>query len=68
MVEDAPFEILHAADEPPFEIHSDSKITLRPEAREFAKLWGMTEDDLGRHLLGQARLRRAGYIQRHGES
>ena len=49
--------------ERPFTIHSDSKITLGPEARELARFNNMSETELARHLLEQHRLRRAGHIQ-----
>jgi hypothetical protein len=40
-------------EEKPFVIHSDKKITLNREAREWAKEWGMTEIEMAKHLLKQ---------------
>jgi hypothetical protein len=55
-------------DRPPFKIHSPSRITLTTTAREMAKMHGMSEEDLARHLLEQDRLRQAGETQQVGES
>lgn len=54
-------------DEKPYTVHSDSKITLSPMAREMAKMHGMTEAELARHLLNQHKLQAAGLVQREGE-
>ena len=43
------------------------QIQLSPTAREWALQFGMTETEMGRHLLEQDRLRKAGQIQREGE-
>jgi hypothetical protein len=56
------------SDDPPFVIHSPTKITLSVTAREMAKMHGMTEVELARHLLEQDSLRQAGDTQRNGES
>jgi hypothetical protein len=50
-----------------FVIHSDTKITLGPEAREMAKMHGLSEAQLGRHLLNQHKLQQAGLVQKEGE-
>jgi hypothetical protein len=55
-------------DERPFVIHSESKITLKPEARELARLHGMTEVEFAQHLLQQHRLQDEGLIQKQGEN
>jgi hypothetical protein len=55
-------------DEQPYVIHSATRITLSPMAREMAKMHGMTEVQLARHLLDQDRLRREGETQRVGEN
>jgi len=52
----------------PFKIHSATHITLSPTARELAKMHGMSETDLARHLLKQEELRKAGLTQQTGES
>jgi len=54
-------------DDQPFKIHSTTRITLTPTARGLAKMHGMSEEDLARHLLEQERLRQAG-DQQVGES
>jgi hypothetical protein len=51
----------------PFVIHSDSKITLGPEAREMAKMHGLSEEQLAKHLLAMNRQREAGLVQKEGE-
>jgi hypothetical protein len=55
-------------DEQPFKIHSATRITLTTTAREMAKMHGMSETELARHLLEQERLRQAGETQQVGES
>jgi hypothetical protein len=55
-------------DDQPFKIHSPSRITLTTTAREMAKMHGMSEKDLARHLLEQERLRQSGETQQVGES
>jgi hypothetical protein len=55
-------------DDKPYTVHSDTRITLGPAARELCKLHGMSERDMAKHLLNQHRLEQAGQIQREGES
>jgi hypothetical protein len=55
-------------DSKPFTIHSPTKITLGPLAREMAQMHGMTLTELGRHLLQQHALQQAGMVQRDGEN
>ena len=40
-------------DDKPYIIHSATKITLTPIAREMAKMHGMTEIEMAQHLLQQ---------------
>ena len=47
-----------------YTIHSGSRITLSAEAREMAKMHGMTETEMARHLLDRHKLAQAGLIQR----
>jgi len=54
-------------DDKPYTIHSPTKITLSPLARELCKEHGMTEEQMARHLLNQHRLEQAGQIQKPGE-
>lgn len=54
--------------EQPYVIHSATKITLSPLAREMAKMHGMSEEALGRFLLQQHRLQQAGLTQKQGEN
>jgi hypothetical protein len=42
-------------EEKPFEILSPTKVRLNAEARAWAKEWGMTEKEMARHLLNQAK-------------
>jgi hypothetical protein len=51
----------------PFVIHSDSKITLGPEARELCRFHGMSEKEMAQHLLRQHKLQQAGLVQKEGE-
>jgi len=55
-------------DEKPYVIHSATKITLKPLAREMARMHGMTEEQLARHLLQQHKLQEAGLTQKQGEN
>jgi hypothetical protein len=45
-----------------------SKITLSREAREMARLNGMSDHQLAEHLMAQAKLREAGHLQQPGLS
>jgi hypothetical protein len=55
-------------DDRPYVIHSATKITLNPTAREMARMHGMSETELARHLLDQHAQREAGLTQQVGES
>jgi len=55
-------------DDRPFTIHSDTKITLSPTAKEWAQQWQMSLNEMGKFLLQQERLRQQGLLQREGES
>ena len=55
-------------DDKPYTIHSPTKITLGPVAREMCKLHGMSEVDMARHLLAQEKLRADGLTQKQGEN
>jgi hypothetical protein len=55
-------------DEQPFVIHSATKITLSPLAKEWAAQYGMTLEEMAKHLLAQERLRASGMNQRQGEN
>jgi hypothetical protein len=39
-----------------------------PLAREMAKMHGMTEEQLAKHLLNQSKLQESGLIQKSGEN
>ena len=54
--------------EKPFVIHSATKITLSPLAKELAREHGMTLTEMARHLLQQDAQRQAGLIQQEGEN
>jgi hypothetical protein len=56
------------SDNSPYEVLSPTKIVLGPLAREWAKQHGMTEREMGQHLLQQHRQRQAGNVQRQGEN
>jgi hypothetical protein len=51
----------------PFVIESPTRIRLMPEARAMAKMHGLSEVQLARHLLACAQQREAGQTQREGE-
>jgi hypothetical protein len=55
-------------DEKPYEILSATKVRLGPEARELAKLSGVSEQQMARFLLEQNRLRESGQIQKDHEN
>ena len=55
-------------DDRPFTIQSNTRITLGPIAKEWARAWQMSLDELGKHLLQQEKLRRQGLLQREGEN
>jgi hypothetical protein len=50
-------------DSKPYTIHSDSRITLSPEAKYWAKEFGLSLDQMSRHILNQEKLRQSGLIQ-----
>ena len=54
--------------EKPYTVHSATKITLSPEAREICKLQNISERDMARHLLNQHKLEQSGYVQKDGEN
>jgi hypothetical protein len=55
-------------DDKPYIIHSATKITLSSLAKEMARMHGMSEVEMARHLLQQDQLQDAGMIQKEGES
>ena len=55
-------------DDKPYTVHSPTKITLSLTAREMAKMHGMTEIEMARHLLQQDELRKTGLTQQQGEN
>jgi hypothetical protein len=46
----------------PFKVLSPTKVWLSATARQLAEMHNMTEAELGKHLLAQARLRELGLI------
>ena len=46
-----------------YTVHGPSRITLSAEARELAKMHGMSDEQMARHLLDRRRLAQAGLIQ-----
>jgi hypothetical protein len=56
------------SDDPPFTIHSPTKITLTPTAKEWAQQHGMTLEEMARFLLRQEQQRQSGNAQRQGEN
>jgi hypothetical protein len=52
----------------PYVIESPSRIRLGVEAKAWAQEFGMSLEDMGRHLLAQERLRDSGMTQRNGEN
>jgi hypothetical protein len=57
-----------ASSDQPFTIHSPTKITLSPVAKEWAQQHGMTLEDMARFLLRQEQQRQSGNAQRQGEN
>jgi hypothetical protein len=56
------------SDDNPYLVLGPGQILLSPTAREWAREFGMSENEMAKHLIEQDRLRRAGQIQRDGES
>jgi hypothetical protein len=50
-------------DDKPFTIHSDSRVTLSPEAKYWAEQHGMSLEAMAKHILNQEKLRQSGLIQ-----
>jgi hypothetical protein len=44
-------------DDRPFVIESPTRIKLRPTAREWARQWGMSDQEMARYLLTQEKIR-----------
>jgi len=55
-------------DDQPFVIHSPTKITLSPLAKEWAQQFNMSLTDMAKHLLQQDSQRETGLVQKQGES
>ena len=55
-------------DNKPYEMLSPTKIRLGPLARDMAKMHGMSEEQMARHLLQQHKLQQAGLTQKQGEN
>jgi hypothetical protein len=45
-----------------------SKVTLSPEAREMARMAGLSDTEMARHLIAMDKLRASGQIQKQRES
>lgn len=52
----------------PYEVLSPTRIRLSPLAKEMAKMHGMSEREMAKHLLQQTLRRAAGDTQREGEN
>jgi hypothetical protein len=52
----------------PFVIESPTRVRLSSVAREMAKMAGMSELEMAKHLLQQHQLQQAGLVQKDGES
>jgi hypothetical protein len=55
-------------DDNPYLVLGPGQIVLGLEAREWAKIHGLSETEMAKHLMEQDRLRKAGQIQREGEN
>ena len=55
-------------DQLPFTIESPTRIRLSPTAKAWGQEWGLSLNELGKFLLNQDSLRKAGMIQRDGEN
>jgi hypothetical protein len=51
----------------PYEVKSRSRVWLSRTARQLASMHNMSERDMARHLLNQARLKQAGLVQKDNE-
>jgi hypothetical protein len=54
-------------DDKPYLVLGPGQIRLSPTAREWAKEFGLTDQQMARHLIEQDRLRKAGQLQKEGE-
>jgi hypothetical protein len=52
----------------PYTIHSETRITLSQEVKDWAAEFGMTLNEMARHLIQQEKLREMGAIQQRGEN
>ena len=55
-------------DERPYVIESPTRIRLGPTAKEWAQAYGLSLEEMARHLLAQEKLRASGITQRQGEN
>jgi hypothetical protein len=55
-------------DERPYVIESPTRIRLGPVAKDWAQAYGLSLEEMARHLLAQEKLRASGITQRDGES
>jgi hypothetical protein len=51
-----------------YRIHSATKVTLSPAAKDWAVEFGLTLEEMAKHILSQERLRDSGMTQRNGEN
>ena len=51
-----------------YTVHSETRITLSPTAKDWACMHGMTETAMARHLLQCHQLQQAGLTQKIGEN
>ena len=56
------------SDDKPYLVLGPGRIQMSPTAREWAREFGMTENEMARHLIEQDRLHKAGLLQCDGES
>ena len=47
---------------PPYTIHSDTRITLSPDARYWAQEHGITLEEMARYLLNLEKLNEESYV------
>jgi hypothetical protein len=55
-------------DDPPYTILSPTKVRLGLLAREMARMNGMTEAQMAKHILQQDAQRASGAVQKQGEN
>jgi acetyl-CoA acetyltransferase len=55
------------SDDRPYKVLGPGRIQLTPTAREFARDYGWSEEQMAKHLLREHQKRESGLLQKEGE-